>query len=208
MGAPTFPAALHGLGCRSNMGFRTPYPRSHFSALLNWESTPQSPSVLLCLDWHTFISLFIPDPPPFFQALSLVWKLLNPHRPSAALIWHSSFSFRTPATQHFPSGAPLVPGGWSPFSSDYIILPSKPQYRFAAKKHLITPVLAITNRAEGYWNSISAACQVRIISEYKERLQLLCCCDELCVPAFVTPDEMGEVVDDINTMFHRYHLTV
>jgi len=147
-------------------------------------------------------------PPPFFQALSLVWKLLNPHRPSAALIWHSSFSFRTPATQHFPSGAPLVPGGWSPFSSDYIILPSKPQYSFAAKKHLITPVLAITNRAEGYWNSISAACQVRIISEYKERLQLLCCCDELCVPAFVTPDEMGEVVDDINTMFHRYHLTV
>jgi len=41
----------------------------------------------------------------------------------------------------------------------------------------------------------------RIISKYEERLQLLCAVDELCVPAFVGPDEMGEAVDDIDTMF-------
>jgi len=37
------------------------------------------------------------------------------------------------------------------------------------------------------------------------RLQLLCAVDELCVPAFVSPDEMGELVDDIETMFDWYH---
>jgi len=34
-----------------------------------------------------------------------------------------------------------------------------------------------------------------------QHLHLLCTIDELCVPAFCGPDEMGEVVDDINTMF-------
>jgi len=44
-----------------------------------------------------------------------------------------------------------------------------------------------------------------MISNYKERLQLVCAIDELCIPAFVGPDEMGEVVDDVDTMFHWYH---
>jgi hypothetical protein len=34
------------------------------------------------------------------------------------------------------------------------------------------------------------------------RLQLFWAIDELCVPAFVGSDEMGEVVNDINTMSH------
>ena len=34
-----------------------------------------------------------------------------------------------------------------------------------------------------------------------ERLQLLCTIDELCVPAFVGPDEIGDSVDDIESMF-------
>jgi len=59
----------------------------------------------------------------------------------------------------------------------------------------------ITNRATQHWNSISATRQVRILSKYKECLQLLCAVDELFVPAFVCPDEMGEVVRDIDTLF-------
>jgi len=62
-------------------------------------------------------------------------------------------------------------------------------------------LLDITNRAKRHWNSISVTHQEQIISKYKERLQLLCAIDELCVPAFVDPDEMGNVVDDIDTMF-------
>jgi len=34
-----------------------------------------------------------------------------------------------------------------------------------------------------------------------EHLQLLCAIDELCGPAFVGPDEMGDRADDIDTMF-------
>jgi len=62
-------------------------------------------------------------------------------------------------------------------------------------------VLDITNRAKQHWNSISATRQVQIISKYKAHCQLLCAVDEVCVPAFVGPDEMGEVVDDIDSMF-------
>jgi len=37
-----------------------------------------------------------------------------------------------------------------------------------------------------------------------ERLQLLGAVDELCVPAFIGPDEMGDGVDDSDTMIVRY----
>jgi len=43
--------------------------------------------------------------------------------------------------------------------------------------------------------------QAQIIWKYMERLQLLCAVDELCVSAFVGPDKMGDLVDDIETMF-------
>jgi len=62
-------------------------------------------------------------------------------------------------------------------------------------------LLDITNQAKRHWNSISATRQVQIISKYKEHLQVLCTVDELCVPAFVGHDEMGDGVDDIDTMF-------
>jgi hypothetical protein len=65
----------------------------------------------------------------------------------------------------------------------------------------IPTLLDITNRAKRHWNSISPTRQAGIIRKYKERLQLLCAVDELCVPAFVGPDEMGDLVDDIETMF-------
>jgi len=50
-------------------------------------------------------------------------------------------------------------------------------------------------------NLISPTWQARIIQKYKERLQLLCAIDELCVSAFVGPDEMGDLVDDIESVF-------
>jgi len=65
----------------------------------------------------------------------------------------------------------------------------------------MTPVFDIINQGKRHWNSISSTRQERIISKYKENLHLLCTVDELCVPAFVGPDEMRDGVDDIDTMF-------
>jgi hypothetical protein len=76
------------------------------------------------------------------------------------------------------------------------------------KIHFADALLDITNRAKQHRNLISATPQVQRIYKYKERLQLLCVDDELCVPAWVGPDEMGEVVDDIGTMLDWYLLTV
>jgi len=62
-------------------------------------------------------------------------------------------------------------------------------------------VLDIPNRAKRQWNFISSTRQERIISKYKERLQLFCAVDTLFVPAFVGPDEMGDGLDVIDAMF-------
>jgi hypothetical protein len=43
-----------------------------------------------------------------------------------------------------------------------------------------------------------------MIHKYQERLHLLCTVDKLCVPAFVSPEEMGDSADDIETMFDRF----
>jgi len=43
---------------------------------------------------------------------------------------------------------------------------------------------------------------VQIIGKYKERLQLVFAVDELCVSAFDGPDEMGDGVNHIETMFN------
>jgi hypothetical protein len=66
---------------------------------------------------------------------------------------------------------------------------------------LIPTLLDITNRAKRHWNSTSPTRQAGNIRKYNERLQLLCAVDALCVPAFVGPDEMGDLLDDIETMF-------
>jgi hypothetical protein len=50
-------------------------------------------------------------------------------------------------------------------------------------------------------NSISPTRAVQIIQIYNERLQLLCGIDELSVPLFVSPDEMGDLVDNIENIF-------
>jgi len=62
-------------------------------------------------------------------------------------------------------------------------------------------VLDITNQAKRHWNSIPFTRQERIIRKYKECLQPFCAVDELCVPAFIGPEEMEDGVDDIDTMF-------
>jgi len=165
-----------------------------FPVLLWWDSTPQSQSVHLCLDWRSSISFHIPYPP--------FW-------PSSAWIWPSSFSFCASPTPSLYTALPIwcssIPGSCSHFLSECIILPFIPTLRFAAGYHLMTPLLNITNRAKWHWNSISSPPQEQIISRYKERLQLLCTVDELSVPAFVGPDVNGERVDDSDMMFDWYH---
>jgi len=39
-----------------------------------------------------------------------------------------------------------------------------------------------------------------------ERLQLLCTIAELYVPAFVSPNELEDIVDDIDTMSEWYYM--
>jgi hypothetical protein len=56
------------------------------------------------------------------------------------------------------------------------------------------------NQAKQHWNSVSSTCQLQILSNHKEHLQLLCTMGELWAPAFVGLDEMGEVVDYIDSM--------
>jgi hypothetical protein len=48
---------------------------------------------------------------------------------------------------------------------------------------------------------MSPTCHAPIIEKYRNSLQLLCAVDELCILAFSGPDELGDVVDDIETMF-------
>jgi len=92
------------------------------------------------------------------------------------------------------------PGGASRFPPNSSYLPFKPHFD-SLLANLNSNLLDIKNRAKQHWKSISPARQAGIIRKYKERLQLLCAVDELCVPAFVGPDEMGDLVDDIETMF-------
>jgi hypothetical protein len=140
--------------------------------LLRWICAPQSPSALLCLDFYPIISFCAPPSP---SALPL-------------------------RTSNSTSGTP-------PFLVVHLIFPPNLSY-LPLKLHfdsllanLNSNLLDITNRAKRHWNSISPTRQTRIIRKYKECLQLLCAVDELCVPAFVGPDEMGDLVDDIETMF-------
>jgi hypothetical protein len=73
--------------------------------------------------------------------------------------------------------------------------------------NLNSNLLDITNRAKRHWNSISPTRQAVIIRKYKEHLLLLSAVDELCVPAFVGLDEMGDLVDEIETMFDCIPIT-
>jgi hypothetical protein len=116
---------------------------------------------------------------------------------------HSSITIITPLAHpalhirhsSFPGGAPLFPADSSYYLSNCILIHRELTYPFNSN------ALDITNRAIQHWNSISPTHQARIIRKYKERLQLLSAVDEMRVPAFVGPDEMGDLVDDMETMF-------
>jgi hypothetical protein len=65
--------------------------------------------------------------------------------------------------------------------------------------------LDITNPAKQHWNSISPTCQAPMIWKYQEGQQILCTIDEFCVSVYIGPDEMRDLVYDIDTMFDSYH---
>jgi hypothetical protein len=113
----------------------------------------------------------------------------------------SSITINTPLAHHslhirhtsFPGGAPRFPPNLS-------YVPFKHHFH-SLRANLNSNIVDITNRAQIHWNAISPTCQAGIIWKYKECLQLHCAIDELCVPAFVGPDEMGDLVDHIENMF-------
>jgi hypothetical protein len=77
----------------------------------------------------------------------------------------------------------------------------KPPHRLAASKHLTATLSEITNGAAQHWKSVSSSYQVQIVSEYTEHLQLLYAIDVMCVYAGITPNDMPEVVEDIDPRF-------
>jgi hypothetical protein len=44
-----------------------------------------------------------------------------------------------------------------------------------------------------------------MIWKYKDGRQILCTIDEFCVSVYIGPDEMRDLVYDIDTMFDSYH---
>jgi len=171
--------------CKLHSALHT--PPSSFMVPLCWENTLQFRWVILCLSWvlfclnwvllylhwHSHISFCTPDPPPFWctfptlyapqspswlRSINLVIFFLIPH--SSNIVGALFFS-----TKHFPFWRSCFSGGWSLLSSEYIIMPFKPHGRFAASYHLIRLLFDITNRAKRHWNSISATCQVLIITK-------------------------------------------
>jgi len=151
--------------------FQTRY-HSPLSALVHWICAPQSPSAVLGLDFRPSISFCAPPSP---SALPL-------------------------PTSHSTSGtAPLLMTHLASPRIRHICL-SNPIMIYSSLTS-IPSLLDITNRAKRHWNSISPTRQAGIILKYKERLQLPCAVDELCVPVFVGPDEIGDLLDDIETMF-------
>jgi len=135
------------------------------------------------------------------------YGLLNPRRRSLAWIFapqfHSALLHRhhhSPCPPRTPDQALLLSWWRTSFSPEFVIFAFRTHFD-SLLANLNSNLLDITNRAKRHWNSISPTHQAGIIQKYKECLQLLCAVDELCVPAFVGPDEMGDLVDDIETMF-------
>jgi len=116
----------------------------HVSALLHWDKHSSISSVLLWLDWFSSMSFRTPWPPPTFGAPQFHCALLMPtsFRPPqlgldpplvhSALLQHllcySSFHTTLPI-----SALHYSPGSCSQFSSECIILPLIPPFRFTAR---------------------------------------------------------------------------
>jgi len=138
--------------------------------------------------------------------------LLNPRRQSlawlcapqfhSALLHHHQHSPCPPCTPH---QALLLCWWRTSFSPEFILLPFQTPFWFTTSYPLILNLLDITNQGKPHWNSILSTRLARIILKYMECRQLLSAVDESCVPAFVGPDEMGDLVDDIEPMFNWYH---
>jgi len=175
-------------------------------------SIPSSTSIRsAAISFHT---LHLPHLSTLLTLDWLLYYIGAPQSPLAllGLDLHPSISFCTPLlpsplplpTSHTTSGAP-------PFLVALLFFPSNSSYCLSisivihCNSTSIPNLLDITNRAKRHWNSISPTCQAGIIRKYKERLQLLCAVIELCVSAFVGPVEMGDWVDDIESMFYWYH---
>ena len=200
-GASIFHSALHTafshgappLGCtRLNPLLDLESERLYFIP----DSLPLSPSSAAQHGWAAPLdmcsSIPVGTPWPGFLPLNFILRsAITISTPLAHLELHIRHS-------SFPDGTPRFPP-----NSSY--LPFKPHFD-SLLANLNSNLLDITNRAKRHWNSISPTRQARMVRKYKERLQLLCAVDELCVPAFVGPDDIGDFVDDSETMFNRYHL--
>jgi hypothetical protein len=84
--------------------------------------------------------------------------------------------------------------------------PMGSQSRKFSSLMLLILLSGITKCINWYWDPILVTWQVWIISKYKEYLQLLCAFPELWSSCFVSSEEMGLVVNDIDTMGHQQNV--
>jgi len=118
---------------------------------------------------------------------------------------HSSISISTPHAylahnirhSSFPGGLPFLPPNLSDCLPNSILI----HHKLASIANLVD----ITNRAKRHWNVISPTLQSWNIPQFEECLQLLCDVDELYIAASVGLCKMGDVADDIETMFDWYN---
>jgi len=206
VGTSQSPSALLSLHWLFDISFSTSYCISVGTPLLEWALL----NLLLDLDLECLY--FIPDSsPPSLSAMPSIDRLLRwigapwrgfvPHH----FIPHSSITIISPLVHpalhirqsSFPGGAPLFPANSSNCLSNSILIHQELTSQFQPFRY--------HKSGQTTLNSISRTRQARINHKYKECLQLLCAVDRFCVPVFVGPDEMGDLVDDIETMFDWYH---
>jgi len=209
VGAPQSPLALLSLNWCFDISFSAPYslfcPRS--SSRMGVPQSPPRPRLGVPLFHSTLLASL-----PFrhcsaWMGWSAGYTLLNSRWRSLAWICTLQFHLillhqhqHSPGPSCTPRQALLLSLWHTSVPLEFVILPFKLLYN-SPRANVDSNVSDITNRAKRHWNSISYTRQVRIIRQYKQLLQLLCAVNELYVPAFVSPDGMGDFVDDIETMF-------
>lgn len=124
--------------------------------------------------------------------------------PCCILSSFNTFCVLLYSTQHLPSRPPPCLSGCSPVSSKSS-LPFKLPLRFTVTIYLITSFLNTTNWAIQHWNSNSLIPLVWMVWKYQESLLHCCTVYESFVSVFFPPDEMGDRVADLATMFDWYN---
>jgi len=131
---------------------------------------------------------------------SLAW-ICAPQFHSALLHYHH----HCPCPPCTPHQALLLFWCCISFPRKFIIFPFKLHFD-SSLGNLSIPTLLISQiEPNDVWIQFRPLTRPRLFGNTRSASSFFYAIDELCVPAFVGPDEMGDLVDDIETMFDWYH---